>query len=199
MEEVEQELNGNLTAVKAARRVMMIDKASEAEKIPPLHMSLAVTRVLAYKILDIVQWLKTDRPRSCSEIEVVQERRLEFRFLERLVSPQNPASTTTCGIMLWQKIPKMKDWPRVVQEAAKGVQLVTADDLTCPSQDSCSQEQYLFNSVVQLQSQTKGLKCITNFAVAAMHLGIIMKVILLKNTNRQLHLCDAGTLGRSRL
>ena len=70
----------------------------------------------------------------------------------------------------------MKNWPRVIHDAAKNLN-IKADELVFSVQDASSQEQYLFNCSIQMQNQNKGLKLMTNIAIAAMHLSIIMKVI----------------------
>ena len=64
VEEVEQELNRNSLAVQAAWQVIMIGMDEQEGDIPAAYMSPAIICVLAYKILDIVQWLKMECPGS---------------------------------------------------------------------------------------------------------------------------------------
>ena len=75
----------------------------------------------------------------------------------------------------------MADWPKVIRNAAKGVRLVEFNEVTAPMHDGTSHKQYLFNCAVEMQKQNKGLKVITNFMIAALHLGLIVKVCLLND------------------
>ena len=82
--EVEQELNGNSASVKIACKFMRFgeDSMDEGVRVSSSHTSLAVMRVLAYKILDIVQWLNKDNPPS---LNLETTRTAPIRFLEILV------------------------------------------------------------------------------------------------------------------
>jgi hypothetical protein len=56
--EAEQELSGNSADIKAARKVLRIEPGSIG-KISDGHLYKAVNRVLAYRILDVCQWVKS--------------------------------------------------------------------------------------------------------------------------------------------
>ena len=88
MEEVEQELDGNSIAVQSARKVMLIDRnfLDDGTQIPSAHMSLVVSRILGYRILDIVQWLNKDPTVLDPQSVLPQAPRGELPFLKRLVS-----------------------------------------------------------------------------------------------------------------
>jgi hypothetical protein len=88
--EVEQELTGNSIAVQSARKMLLInsERVEEGSAIPSSHVSLAVGRILGYRILDIVQWLKMDGSAANSEISNTNTRITGFRFLEHLVSDE---------------------------------------------------------------------------------------------------------------
>jgi len=59
--EAEQELSGNSTDVRAARQILGIEP-SLLRNISDAHLYKTVNRVLAYRILDVCQWVWSERP-----------------------------------------------------------------------------------------------------------------------------------------
>jgi hypothetical protein len=57
--EAEQELTGNSADIKAARKVLRIEPGP-IDKINDQHLYKAMNRVLAYRILDVCQWVKSE-------------------------------------------------------------------------------------------------------------------------------------------
>jgi hypothetical protein len=80
-------LEENSLAVQAARKVMRVrgEHIEEGAQLTAMHMSLAVTHILGYRILDIVQWLKRKDTTYDPPTEIMQKSAGEIRFLERLV------------------------------------------------------------------------------------------------------------------
>ena len=59
--EAEQELTGNSADIKAARKVLQIEPGPVGS-ISDTHLYKAVNRVLAYRILDVCEWVRSERP-----------------------------------------------------------------------------------------------------------------------------------------
>jgi hypothetical protein len=70
--QVEGELSGSSVEVKAARKVLQMEVmepgATNNVKTNDLHLYKAVNRVLVYRILDICQWVKSEKPSRNSTI-----------------------------------------------------------------------------------------------------------------------------------
>jgi hypothetical protein len=59
--EAEKELAGNSSDVKAARKVLGLEQGA-ISNINEMHFYKAVNRILAYRILDVCQWIKGGGP-----------------------------------------------------------------------------------------------------------------------------------------
>jgi hypothetical protein len=59
--EAEQELSGNSADIKAARKVLRIEPGC-IDNVNGGHLYKAVNRALAYRILDVCQWIGSERP-----------------------------------------------------------------------------------------------------------------------------------------
>jgi hypothetical protein len=57
--EAEKELNGTSADIKAARKVLRLDPGP-IDKINDQRLYKAMNRVLAYRILDVCQWVKSE-------------------------------------------------------------------------------------------------------------------------------------------
>jgi hypothetical protein len=59
--EADGELSGSSIEVKAARKVLQMEPGATGN-MNELHLYKAVNRVLAYRILDVCQWIKSKKP-----------------------------------------------------------------------------------------------------------------------------------------
>jgi len=61
--EADIELSGSSIEVREARKVLQMELGATASgKMNELHLYKAVNRVLAYRILDVCQWIKSEKP-----------------------------------------------------------------------------------------------------------------------------------------
>jgi hypothetical protein len=93
----------------------------------------------------------------------------------------------------------MNNWPKVIKIATKGLALAEIDKVAPPLEASLSHDQYLFNCVLQMQTQSKGLKIVSNFAMAALHMGTILKVRLFNFNNKRVCLIQGRGIGISHI
>jgi hypothetical protein len=86
--EADEELLGNSTDVVAAKKLLMIEEGPLG-KTHDRFIYKAVNRVLAYRILDICQWVKKDKPLPNSTV-IPPLDSLDKALLDKLVRTDTP-------------------------------------------------------------------------------------------------------------
>jgi hypothetical protein len=87
VEEAERELDGNTQDILVARKVMKIggEELRDGEGIHKMHMANAFTRMLAYRVLDITQWIKNGG-KADHMVQATHINGPKSKFLHTLVS-----------------------------------------------------------------------------------------------------------------
>lgn len=104
--EADNELTGNSIDIKAARKVLQIDPGS-THNVNEAHLYKTVNRILAYRILDVCQWIKKNEPSLQSTSPPALDGQYED-LLDKLVGID-----TSCFTLEWLPsifFRKLKKW-----------------------------------------------------------------------------------------
>lgn len=134
----------------------------------------------AYSPIGFLTFVNGSKARSPHCTPQLYQPRLDHRRISlKSWCVLTPSPSFLINFRPFQKSPKMGNWPAVLNRAKESLDSILLEGgRPAPIDSSQDPMQRLFSSIVQYTKRNKGHKWLSNFEVAAMHLGVHLNVYL---------------------